>query len=344
MEMSMSGVRRKKWIDFVKCIAIVIVMINHSQLDIPGVKFWGGMFFVPVFFVLSGFTYRSREESFRSFLGRKAKRLLLPYIAANGILFAFFAFKDVFLRDGNLSDMWWDFVGVFYARNQIFSWETQTLFFPKLGANVYLLECLNSPTWFLPALFLTTVFFEALLRLTKRDGRKMLLGAVILLCMANLYHYLFPLLLPWSLDAVAYFLVMFMWGYFMARKEFLSYFDKHKWVLCLLLGVFLLCAAVNGSANYSIGDYGKSTMMALYNALVSSTIVMFLCYKAERWIPRWLCVVGEHTLLLLCYHLFVFAMLETVLPGLHPAITIFVTTVALTFTAWGKEKLIDAKR
>lgn len=340
----MSGKQREKWIDLAKCIAIFIVMLNHSRLDVPGVKFWGGMFFVPVFFVLSGFTYRTREESFGSFLGRKAKRLLLPYITANGILFTFFAFKDVVLADGNLSDLWWKFFGIFYARNQLFSWETQTLFFPKMETNLYFLECLNSPTWFLPALFLTMVLFELLLRLTKRDGRKMLLGAVILLCLTNLYHYLFPLLLPWSLDAVAYFLIMFMWGYFMGRKSFLSYFDRRKWVLLLLFGGFLLCALMNGSANYSIGDYGKSTMMALYNALVSSTLVMYLCRRAEAWIPRFLTVVGEHTMFLLCYHLFVFSVLETVFPAIHPALTIVLTAVGLTAAARGKEKVTHAKK
>lgn len=340
----MSGKQREKWIDLAKCIAIVIVMINHSRVNVPGVKFWGGMFFVPVFFVLSGFTYRSREESFGSFLGRKARRLLVPYITANGILFAFFALKDVFFADESLSDMCWKFFGIFYARNQLFSWETQTLFFPKMETNIYFLECLNSPTWFLPALFLTMVMFEALLRLTNRDGRKMLLGAVILLCLAILYHYLFPLLLPWSVDAVPYFLIMFMWGYFMARKEFLSYFEHHKWVLLLLFGAFLFCATANGSANYSIGDYGKSAMMALYNALVSSTIVIFLCRKTERWIPKFLTVVGEHTMFLLCYHLFVFAMLETVVAGIHPALTIVLTVVVLTAAARGKEKVTHAKK
>ncbi|MBE5881074.1 MAG: acyltransferase [Lachnospiraceae bacterium] len=340
----MSGKQREKWIDLAKCIAIFIVMINHSRLDVPEVKFWGGMFFVPVFFVLSGFTYRSRKESYWSFFGRKAKRLLLPYIAANGILFAFFVLKDVFLADGNLSDIWWDFAGIFYARNQLFSWETPTLFFPKFGANIYFLQCLNSPTWFLPALFLTMALFEALLRLTKRDGRKMLLGAVILLCLANLYHYLFPLLLPWSIDAIPYFLIMFMWGYFMGRKEFLTYFDKHKWVLLLLTGGFLLCSMTNGSANYSIGNYGRSAMMALYNALVSSTIVMYLCNKVEKWIPRFLTVIGEHTLFLLCYHLFVFSVLETVFVGIHPVLMILATATGLTLMAWGKEKVKNAKK
>ncbi|MBQ8527178.1 MAG: acyltransferase [Lachnospiraceae bacterium] len=340
----MSGKQREKWIDLVKCIAIAIVMINHSQLDVPEVKFWGGMFFVPVFFVVSGFTYRSREESFLSFLGRKAKRLLLPYITANGILFAFFFFKNVFLADGNPSDMLVELVGIFYARNQLFSWATPTLFFPDSGANIYLLTLLNSPTWFLPALFLTMVLFEVLFRLSKRDGRKMLIGAVVLLCLSNLYHYLFPLLLPWSVDAVSYFLIMFLWGYFAGRKGYLQYFDRHKWVLLLLGGVFLFSAMINGSTNYSIADYGRSAMLALYNALVSSTILMYLCYKAEKYIPRILTVVGQQTLFLLCYHLFAFSVFETIWTGIHPAVTIVVTLVLLTMAAWGKEKLLYAKK
>lgn len=340
----MSKVQREKWIDFVKCIAIVIVMINHSMLEAPQLRFWGGMFFVPVFFVLSGFTYRSREESFPAFLGRKAKRLLLPYITANGVLFVFFFIKDVFLADGNLSDMFWDVVGIFYARNQLFSWKSPTLFFPNLGANVYLYEMLNSPMWFLPALFLTMVLFEVLFRLSHRDGRKMLLGAVILLCMANLYHYLFPLLLPWSIDAVPYFLIMFLWGYFMRQKNCMKYFDRHIWVLLILFGVFLICAWINGSTNYSIADYGKSTMMALYNALVSSTLVMYLASKTEKYIPKFLTVVGQQTLFLLCYHLFVFSVLETVFAGIHPLLTIAVTLIFLTFAAWGKERVLYAKK
>lgn len=340
----MSKVQREKWIDLVKCIAIFIVMLNHSSLAAPQVRFWGGMFFVPVFFVLSGFTYRSREESFPAFLGRKAKRLLLPYITANGILFVFFLIKDVFLADGYLSDMFWDVVGIFYARNQMFATGAQTLFFPDPGANIYLLKMLNSPTWFLPALFLTMVLFEALFRLCKRDGRKMLLGAVILLCMANLYHYLFPILLPWSLDAVPYFLIMFLWGYFMRQKAFMDYFDRYKWSLLILFGVFLLCALTNGSANYSIADYGRSTMMALYNALVSSTLLMYLARKIEAYIPKVLTVVGQQTLFILCYHLFVFSVLETVFAGIHPLLTIVVTLIFLTAVAWGKERVLYAKK
>ncbi len=348
----MSGKQREKWIDLAKCIAILIVMLNHSQLTIPGVSFWGGMFFVPVFFVLSGYTYRGKEESFALFLGRKAKRLLVPYITANGILFAFFFIKDVVLSGKPAEEMLTSLIGIFYARNQLFSWETQTMFFPKAEGNIYFLTCLNSPTWFLPALFLTMVLFELLFRVCRRNGRKMLLAAVILLCLANLYHYLFPLLLPWSVDAVPYFLIMFMWGYFMRRKEFLDDFDRHKWILCILLGIFLILARINGSVNYSIADYGKSTMMALYNALVSSTLLLYLCREVQRYIPKALAVAGQQTMVLLCYHLFVFSVLETILKAVIPGIShvatavilIVVTTIGLTLLGWGKEKLVHAKK
>lgn len=344
MVMFMSGEQREKWIDLVKCIAIFVVMVNHSQLAAPHLRFWGGMFFVPVFFVLSGFTYRIREESFLTFCGRKAKRLLLPYITANGILFVFFLVKDILSGQVTPVKKLLDVIGIFYARNQMFVTEPKVLFPPAAEGNIYFYELLNSPTWFLPALFLTMVLFEILVRISKRDGRKMLLGAVILLCMANLWHYLFPLLLPWSLDAVPYFLIMFLWGYFMKRKQFLDYFDRKKWILLLLFVGFLVCALINGSANYSVADYGRSTMLALYNALVSSTTLMYLIRRTEKYIPGIFTQIGRQTLFLLCYHLFVFAMLETVFPGVHPLLVIFVTMVLLTVVAWGKERMIYAKK
>lgn len=340
----MAKAQREKWIDFVKFIAILIVMMNHSRLDIPGVKFWGGMFFVPVFFVLSGFTHKSREESFAAFLGRKAKRLLLPYITANGILFVFFVIKDVVLGSVAWTEKIPDIIGIFYARNQLFADGAQTLFLTETKENVYFYRMLNSPTWFLPALFLTMVLFELLLRFFKNDIRKTGLAGVILLCVANLYHYLCPILLPWSLDALPYFFLMFLWGYIMTQKNLMDAFDRRKRILLIVFVVFVAAAMINGSANYSIGDYGKSTTLALFNAVSSSTLLMYLIRKSERYIPRVLTVAGQYTLFMLCYHLFFFSLFETIFAGIHPLLTIFVTLVLLTVFAWGKEKVLYAKK
>lgn len=344
MEKSMSDAQREKWIDLVKCIAILIVMINHTVLDAPGVKFWGGMFFVPVFFVLSGFTYRSREESFSVFLGRKAKRLLLPYITANGVLFVFFVCKSVLLGDGSLTEMFWDIVGIGYARNQLIAVNLQTLFQPNNLENIFFYRMLNSPTWFLPALFLTMVLFEAVRRLVKGNMCKILLTGVIMLCFANLYHYLTPVLLPWSLDAVPFFFFMFLWGYVMKQKALLDYLERKKWILFLGFILLLVCANWNGSANYSIACYGKSTTLALFNALASSTVLMYLAHKMGKFTPSVLTFVGQQTLFILCYHLFVYSVLEAVCPGMHPLLIVLITLALLTIAIRGKEKLFYAKK
>lgn len=346
MSTDYNGKLRKKWIDCVKCIAILIVMLNHSGWTIPGVNFWGGMFFVPVFFVISGFTYRTKEESFPQFIKRKAKRLLLPYIVANGILFVFFLLKNVVGGGKPIAEMLPGFCGIFYSRNQLFLSDvgTRTLFGTEQGENIYLMTTLNSPTWFLTALFLTIVVFELLIRLCKGNGKKMLLIEVILLLLANVYHYLVPLLLPWSVDAIPYFLLLFMWGWFMQEKEVLYFLDRKKGLLLLVTAIFFATAFINGSANFSIAEYGRSTTLALYNGLISSTLVMFFCLKCDRYIPKFMVVIGRHTLFLLCYHLFLFEIFKTILPGIHPAANIILTTVLPVGILVGKEKLPYGKK
>ena len=66
---------RKTYVDFAKCIAILFVLMNHIGLTIPYVSNFGGMFYVPIFFVLAGFTYHAKEESYISFVSKKAKKV-----------------------------------------------------------------------------------------------------------------------------------------------------------------------------------------------------------------------------------------------------------------------------
>ncbi len=343
-EKTMANKRREDWIDCLKCIAILIVMMNHLGLTIPGFSFWGGMFFVPIFFLLSGYTYHTKEEPFGTFLKRKAKRLLLPYVTANAVLFVFFFVKDCILGNISTAEGLKNLYGIFYARNQLLSWDVQTLFLPKMDRNVYLMTILNSPTWFLMALFLTIILFEILLRLTDKNGRRMWFIAGLFLLLGILYRYLFPVLLPWSLDAVPFFLLFFMTGYFIRRKAMLYYLDRHKITLVIILALLIVCGIWNGSANFSIASYGKSIILALYNAAASSVLAMYVGFKLKKHIWKGFALVGRQTLVLLCYHMFLFAILETVWPGIPKLLELIVGTVLLTAAGYGKEKLYAKKQ
>ena len=69
------------------------------------------------------------------------------------------------------------------------------------------MDILNSPLWFLTALFLVYAWYGLISRSQKKYW---LLGGG--LAVSVIWHYATPLLLPWSLEAVPYFTVFFAAG------------------------------------------------------------------------------------------------------------------------------------
>ena len=81
---------REAWLDLAKCFGIVMIVISHTNIRIPVVTFLAGMFFIPLFFVSAGYTYRNKGETFKTFVLDKAKRLLIPYFICNILLVGYF--------------------------------------------------------------------------------------------------------------------------------------------------------------------------------------------------------------------------------------------------------------
>lgn len=314
--MEQKEIQRKNWIDAAKGIAILIVALNHSGLVIPGVNFWGGMFYVPAFFLLAGYTYVHREESYGSFVKRKAKRLLVPYFGANLLLFLFFFAKDLLFGSFRLSRTMVSVLGIFYGRTQLIKTGEGLVIFEAPIPNRSLMLNLNAPTWFLPALFLVLISAEGLYRLLKGNKKKVNLFVAVLSFTMLLYHYLSPFLLPWCVD-----ILPFLLGFFLIGHEFREgcYFEKlenmhwHSKVPVLAGIILIACGSslFNGSSNLSVSYFGKSVAICMISAISTS----YLLFLALRWTEkRFLKVtvfvgrLGRHTLTILCYHYFVMQM------------------------------------
>lgn len=313
--------KREAWLDTVKTIAIFIVLLNHANVILPGVNFWGGMFYVPVFFVLAGYTYRLKSEKYIKFIGSKAKRLLVPYFAANFFLLLFFSLKELLL-DGKLVTVGINsIIGIFYARNQLFCMPGQEAILRVADygqkQNIYFMNLQNAPTWFLPALFLSLIVFDGLMRIFKEDQKKIGITVACLLLVQLSYHYLCPILLPFSLDSIPFFVILIQAGYIAAKTDLMHCICTQKLYQAVMTGLsilFIITALLNGSMNLSVADYGNFMMIGLYNAVISSCLIMLLCYALEHcgaksYLPRWLAAPGKCTLTILCYHLFVFMFL-----------------------------------
>lgn len=301
--------KRLGWLDFGKVMGILVVLLVHAECAMGPVTFYGGMFYMPVFFVAAGYTFRCREtESFAGFLKKKAGRLLAPYAGTSAFLWLFFWVKDCVLG-GNPGDLkLFSIFGIFYSRNQMYS-------MAYAGENPVLLNLLNAPLWFLTAMFLTYAWYGLISR-SRWKYVLLTLGATL----AVLWHYSTKLLLPWSLDAVPLF------ACFMASGEILREKKQEKllgelWVLGLLLVAFLVSSQLNGSMNLSSGNYGHSVLLCLTSGITGSLLVfaagMWLQKKYPPFI-RFCSLAGRETLTVLCFHMFLFMFIRTgaSLPGL----------------------------
>ena len=293
---------REVWLDIAKFFGILLVVLNHMEISIPLVTFLGGMFYMPVFFVAAGYTYRDKGESLKDYVLGKVKRLLVPYAFCNLFLFAFFTVRSRSLSKPAL-------LGMFYSRNMLMAADSSW--------NMALMPNLNAPTWFLTCLFLCLCIYFVIDRKVKETKKRRI---VILIAMAAgiILRYVSPVLLPWSLDNALYFLGLVELGRIL-KEEGLSWLRKNEWIYANFLMVFVALSYMNGSVNVSISQYGKSMILYFFAGALGS----LLCLKAAELTEKHLTVlekplgfIGRHTMSILCWHLFVIEIIKTVLPKL----------------------------
>lgn len=289
---------RELWLDIAKAFCIILVVINHMGISIPIVTFFGGMLYMPLFFVAAGYTYRRKEDNFKTFAMGKAKRLLVPYFVCNVFLVALFAIRNEGLSKPSL-------LGIFYSRSMLMAAGSEW--------NMGLMTSLNAPTWFLTCLFLCLcVYYLIDQKFTDEKQRR----KVILIAMAVgvVLRTVSPVLLPWSIENALFFLGLMEVGRFL-KENGLAWLRKNKWIYANFLIAFVALSYIHGSVNVSISQYGRSMILYFFTGALGS----ILCMKAAELTQKYLKIlakplafIGRHTLPILCWHLFAIEVIEKV--------------------------------
>lgn len=294
---------RKGHLDIAKAIGLIIVLINHMELSLGGLNRYFGAFYVSEFFLLAGLTFRVKEtETTKEFMIKKAKRLLLPYAGYSIFYLIWYGVRAIASGSFQGMDFLKKLIGCIYARNYLF---------PGKENPVYLMEFMNAPMWFLPALFLSLVLYYLI---SKYLGKKKVYGVAVAYGAAVVIHYFVPVLLPWSIDTVLAMMPLLYLGEWLGTVEYIEIAKKKWWHVPVVLVIFLLSVYWNGAGNISVGDHGKSMVVFL----VASCTGTLLCIQAAYFIEKYLhflgkplMIVGMSTLDILCLHLFVFALMQT---------------------------------
>ncbi|WP_288360499.1 acyltransferase family protein [uncultured Bacteroides sp.] len=289
---------RENWADYVKALAIWMMVFAHANLSNESISDFIGTFHMPVFFLISGYFDKGNKDIW-NVVKKNVKTILIPYF-----FFSICAFSICWISPTVHPelypgiDSWWDIykaalIGMFLVDDQVTSYS-----FMPLG-----------PLWFLAAMFIVRVFWAILLKiLSYVKHSNTLLG--------SLYLVLFLLLLSvvcykhvpvFSLDSAVLAFPFYIGGYLLAKYKVITYLND-AWTLLLLflccVSYLILIAPFNGYVDLDGCLWGNNILFFYINGFIGSMMCVFVARLGNKKYSRILSMVGRNTIVILGTHFF----------------------------------------
>ena len=282
--------KRLKYIDIARGVAMFIIVLSHTiPANTPeAYSIYRVLFFinVPVFFVLSGYLFRIKEnESFFKFLKNKFLRIMLPYFAwALVFLIPYLIFGGEILNQPTQS-IWTQLGNILYGN----------------GVKDALQQ--NGPLWFLPALFTTEIVFYFVIHFVKNIILEIVTFIATLVIGFLCTFFAEKVYLPWGLNSALTIGSFFYFGYLLKECRVFEAL-KPKYDVCLFIICVVLCSAAicfNGADNVVWADYQYENYFLTMLAGMTSAFIMI---QISRLIGKNKMIeyVGTNTMSILIFH------------------------------------------
>lgn len=328
-------ISRIEWIDFYKCIGILLMIMGHigfgSTFDV-----WIHGFHMPMFFFISGVLYVSVVDIdnlpsggiFRlivRYVEKKAKKILLPYLCIGIFSYVLWLLNNV-QYDDYLSPLWhllWD--------------NSDEL--PYTGA-----------IWFLTAFFFSSIIYF-IIDVIFAKSQNRIIWMTVASTAIGLFGCTMEVRLPWSLNAAFVGVGLMHAGWVLRNiilKNKMFSRDGNIYFLTILIiwGVSVLMI-LNGSVNMRTGLY-QNVFLFWLGAICASFVVCELpkmtCnfvhrHKSLRFIGQYFKSVGENSMVYLCFNQLVIMVVslafnshsESSIEKLIIRLTMFLLTLSVLF-------------
>lgn len=179
--------KRYVWLDYARFWGIFLVVLGHTTIPRGAVDFIY-LFHMPLFFIISGYLFRSgKYDSYGQFVKEKSAQLLIPYL--------FFSV---------LTGLFWFFVGRKFGDDagMVVGWRDCLLSFTATRPVFF-----NQVLWFLPALFVTENLYYWAVRYLRPAY-----VLVFFLAMAWMYNFFVGIDLPLHANLAIGYVVFFAFG------------------------------------------------------------------------------------------------------------------------------------
>lgn len=293
--------KRIEWLDSLRGFAMFFVVLGHIAANSSSQILLIYSFHMPLFFMISGATFRAgKYSSFLACVKDKAKKLLLPYVFLYLINIPFWYLNKKILGTNShtLDEVLW---GIVPANQSI---ETMS----------------SGALWFLPALFLISVVFYGMVELDRKG--KLKLEASVLICfLLMVYLSLFyGKATPWHWAVVPMGIIFYFlgWAFIQNKDNFLklvqgreSSTDIAK-IRFIVVGIALLAFGIWAAyTNGKISMHGNSyNTIAL--ALISSTFISLALTMLMMKLPKikLLDYAGKNSIIFFGFHIALIRFLE----------------------------------
>lgn len=287
--------KRIEYIDVAKGIGMILIVFGHALKEGPIYQVIYS-FHIPLFFFLSGMTYRRKNAM--EFWKNKFVRLYVPYIVFSIISIGLFSIAGklvadrlgISLMDGSILD---NVFGMLYgnSRTGFMKW--------------------NVPLWFIPCLL--SVY--ALANLTEsfvnniRGGKRYHMLLVSLICGYLFSTAFLKLKLPFAFEAAFYLLFYFELGVMVRKWRQDGSLELHQRPFYVRIIAVFLCIAfvigislINGFAQVRTLQFGKSYLLYLITAVLGIAATLILSSMLEK--SKVLAYIGVNSLPVLLLHKF----------------------------------------
>ncbi len=279
---------RLLWLDVLKGIAIVLVIIGHGPVISDHLYGFIWSFHMPLFFCIAGYTFKKYENK-KQFLKNKFRRLMKPYFFTAGMLMICAVLRYIVSDGFNLKETGriifrWGWAGIY---GSCWSYETP---FPiyDIGA-----------IWFLCALFCSVVIFNEILCL-----KEYLIPVTVLILAYIGIETRVHIWLPGGVQSGLTMLVFLYAGYLARENKWLEV-KPHFMIHYIMISIGVICIwkqsmAIVGNNSYTFGwlTIAGAACISFYVA-----VLVRMLFRRENLIAKIFAFWGRNSLIIMCFHL-----------------------------------------
>lgn len=319
--------KRIEYLDYAKAFAIFTVLFKHSVIEFIGIN----CFTMAVFFISSGYTYNSDQDSFGVFCMKKLKRLMVPFWIVMAVSIILEAIRGPYIGYGTLHDIILIIANLIYGSGLVPNCGElgqllieRTPFSYNTNYMVDVIMPTNCQLWTLPAMFTGCIIFYLYRKVFKNRNLFTDIAAIlVMLIIASVETipgiFQLPLGIGRGFVCAAFMII----GFLFREHKILEDTNIVRIILLMIISVALTVISImlgsdaGGMVSSYYGPYGVLSVMltflcGLCSAYVVIMISRFINSLSIKPLNYMLSVIGKNTMEIYLWHFAVFFVFDLI--------------------------------